>query len=307
MKISCVVFPKELSLANSLIAAAPSGFSRELLVLGEAGDFDFKTLCFESILEILPQSVEDFREPLCCGAALFEYFSKNPSELIIFPAGVGGDDLAAHCAAELDCEGFLGALALRFSEGKILLEKPVYSNNLTATFSLETTPLVVSLVPASDFKAENPPEFQQISSFKTTAALPDFLTDFEYFPLENGDVLSKAKIILAAGRGVGKAENFGLLNQLSEKLGGALGGSRPTIYEGKLPPERLLGMSARPLAPPCCICFGVSGAAPFLAGVKKSQVLIAVNRDANAPIFDNCDLGIVADCNEFALALLKEI
>ncbi|MEF9971514.1 MAG: hypothetical protein RR731_04315, partial [Oscillospiraceae bacterium] len=75
MKISCVVFPKELSLANSLIAAAPSGFSRELLVLGEAGDFDFKALCFEKILEILPQNGADFREPLCCGAALFEYFS----------------------------------------------------------------------------------------------------------------------------------------------------------------------------------------------------------------------------------------
>ena len=87
-------------------------------------------------------------------------------------------------------------------------------------------------------------------------------------------------------------------------MGGALGGTRPAVYNGKIPRERMIGSSAAVLSSKCCIVFGASGAAPFVAGVEKSKLLIAVNRDPNALIFDNCDVGVVADCNEFAEALL---
>ena len=109
---------------------------------------------------------------------------------------------------------------------------------------------------------------------------------------------------MAAGRGAGKADNFKKLDLLAKKLGGVLGGSRPTVCDGKLPADRLIGISGSQIKPELCLVFGASGAAAFMAGIEHSRRIVAVNRDPNALIFENCDLGIVADCSEFADALM---
>ncbi|MFB0921804.1 MAG: FAD-binding protein, partial [Oscillospiraceae bacterium] len=190
-------------------------------------------------------------------------------------------------------------------ESCVTVKKTVYSGNLQARFRFEKSPIVLSMKPSAAEDNYESAETSELVRFEAKTELPAWLTEIEYDFAENDDSLKNAELVIAAGRGVGKAENFQKLSELAEAMGGALGGTRPVVYDGKIPRERMIGSSAAVLAPKICIAFGASGAAPFLAGIEKSRLLIAVNRDPNALIFDNCDVGVVADCNEFAEALLQ--
>ncbi len=310
MKTAVVAFLDELSIANSLLSqvSAESGDnSCELWVLGGLrGDLQNNTFGFHKITEILMSVPENLSEPICCVEAICECYHNNPVDIIIFPSDARGNELAAGVSVLIDCEGMLGAKELSFSDGITYVKKPVYSHNLQATFLVQTLPLVISLTPAGGTKTPEVVENPELSQLEARTSIPTWLTNIEVESLEDDDFLKRSNVVLAAGRGVGKAENFSKLSALAQKMGGVLGGSRPTVCDGKMPPDRMIGMSAAVLSPDCCIVFGASGAAPFLAGVEGSKLLVAVNSDPNALIFDNCDVGIIADCNEFAEALSEQ-
>ncbi len=260
--------------------------------------------------ECLIKSIKDIRylhDPICCAEAVNEYFDSSSVDIIMFSADIRGNELAARVSALIGCEAFLCAKALFFENGELYVKKPVYSNNLLATFRIQTFPLVLSLTTSDIATAHELRGNNELTQFYATTSTPSWLTEVEYANFENKDLMSSSDLVLVAGRGVGKAENFKKLAALAEKLDAVLGGTRPTVCDGKIPPELMLGMSANVLSPACCIVFGASGAAPFLAGVENSKLLIAVNRDPSALIFDNCDVGIIADCNEFANALSEAL
>jgi len=310
LKIAVVVFSDELSLANSLssqVVAMSDGNSCELWILGGLSiNNPNSALSFRKITKIMMSIPENLLEPLCCAEAICEYCQNNPVDIMIFPSDVRGNELAARVCAEIGCEGMLGARELFLSEGKICVKNPVYSHYLQATFLAQSLPLVVSLTPADGAKTSEFFENPELTQFEAKASIPAWLTNIEFESLEDDDLLKRSSVVLAAGRGVGNAENFSKLSELARLMGGVLGGTRPTVCDGKMPPDRMIGMSASVLSPDCCIVFGASGAAPFLAGVERSKLLVAVNRDPNALIFDNCDVGIIADCNEFAEALSEQ-
>ena len=309
MKIAVVAFSDELSTANSLLAQAEhlsDDVSCELWVLGGFGASQLcKVLAFYKITEILMRDPECLSEPLCCAEAVHECYLANSVDIISFASDTWGNELAARVGALLGCEASLGAKELAFDSGDLYGRKAVYSNNLQASFRIQAFPFVVSLTPVSNTAAQKAYDNSEITQFEPNTSIPSWLTDIENEPFENSNLLTSSKLVLVGGRGVGKAENFAKLAEFAEKMGGVLGGTRPAVCDGKIPPDRMIGMSANMLSPACCIVFGASGAAPFLAGVEKSKLLIAVNRDPNALIFDNCDVGIIADCNEFAAELIK--
>ena len=309
MKIAVVAFSEELSAANALLAQAEhlsDDVSCELWVLGCFGASQpGKASAFSKITEILMRYPECLSEPLCCAEAVHEYYLANSVDIILFVSDIRGNELTARVCALLGCEALLGAKELAFDSGELYGRKAVYSNNLQASFRIQAFPLVVSLTPASNTSAQKTFDNPEIVQFEPNTSIPSRLTDIESEPLENSNLLGNSKLVLVGGRGVGKTENFAKLAELAVKMGGDLGGTRPTVCDGKMPHDRMIGMSANMLSPACCIVFGASGAAPFLAGVEKSKLLIAVNRDPNALIFDNCDVGIIADCNEFAAELIK--
>lgn len=311
MKISVVVFSDELSIANALLsqASALSGDnSCELWVMGSLGaSSNINSSGFRKITEISFSNPEHLSEPICCAEAVYEYYRANSVDIILFRSDLRGNELAARVSALLDCEALLNARELSKSAGELFVKKPVYSNNLQATFRVQSLPLVVSMAVFDSTVELKSIEKPEILQFQASASMPSWLTEIEQEQCENRDLFGSADLVLVAGRGVGKAENFLKLSTLAEKMGAVLGGTRPTVCEGKMPPEQMVGMSANMLSPACCIVFGVSGAAPFLAGVEMSKLLIAINRDPNALIFDNCDVGIIADCNEFAEALSKRL
>lgn len=311
MKIAVVVFSDELSIADALLSqsSALSGDnSHELWILCGFGNSPIThDLGFQKIIEIQIAQPENLSEPSCCAEAVCECYGKNSVDIILFNSALRGTELAARVCALLNCEAMLGAKALFSDEDGLFVKKPVYSNNLLASFRIQSLPLVLSMTASDSAISPKIIENPHITQFNAGTSLPSYFSDIEEERFESSNALTSSDLVLVAGRGVGKAENFAKLSTLAEKMGAVLGGTRPTVCDGKLAPERMLGMSANVLSPACCVVFGASGAAPFLAGVEKSKLLIAINRDPNALIFDNCDVGIIADCNEFAEALSKQL
>lgn len=303
MKTLVIAFKDELSNAVSLIAQTSSvQAEEELWVLGGIGDFPQNKICASCIVELNFTNEIALQEPLACAQAVYEHISDCNPELIITSSGIRGDELAAQLSVLLDCACVLGARAINSSGDGFAISKSVYAGNLTGEFFCNSGPLIISLMPNGSDCGEHCMSIEKVS-IETDIALPECLSDIEYCDTKQEFSLSDARVVLAAGRGVGKANNFKALDELAGKMGAVLGGSRPTVCDGKLPADRLIGISGSRVSPELCIAFGVSGAAAFMAGVEGSRRLVAINRDADALIFEGCDFGIVADCAEFAAAL----
>ncbi len=119
--------------------------------------------------------------------------------------------------------------------------------------------------------------------------------------------LTQAEIIIAVGRGIKAPENLELAKKLATLLGGEIGASRPICDEGWLPMERQIGSSGQTVAPKLYLALGISGAIQHVVGMKGARTIVAVNKDAHAPIFDVADYGIVADLFEVVPALIEAL
>lgn len=126
--------------------------------------------------------------------------------------------------------------------------------------------------------------------------------------VQEGEVpLEEAQIIVAGGRGVGKAANFSLLWELAQALGAVVAASQAAVEAGWLPCARQVGQTGKTVRPKVYIACGISGAAQHLAGISGAQTLVAINADPQASIFDAADIGVVGDLREILPALTREI
>ena len=119
--------------------------------------------------------------------------------------------------------------------------------------------------------------------------------------------LTAAEIIVSVGRGIKEKENIGVVEELAKALGAEMAASRPICDNGWLPMERQVGSSGQTVAPKVYVAVGISGAIQHLVGMKGSKTIVAINKDANAPIFEVADYGIVGDLFEVVPALVEEV
>jgi electron transfer flavoprotein alpha subunit len=119
--------------------------------------------------------------------------------------------------------------------------------------------------------------------------------------------ISAAKILVSGGRGVGSPENFKILDDLAEVIGGTVSCSRAVVDSGWKPKDLQVGQTGQTVRPQIYFAIGISGAIQHVAGMEESDLIIAINKDENAPIFDVADIGIVGDLNKVVPALTKKI
>ena len=246
------------------------------------------------------------------GKAMLALCEKYMPSTILVGATVNGRDLGSKLAVSLrtgltaDCTGL-------FVDGEnVVWERPAFGGNLYAQIICGESRPQMGTVRAGNFKrpAPNPDNKPEIIREELHASDDEIRTkvlDFVKAVESDGIKLEDAEIVVSGGRGMKKAENFKLLQELADVLGGAVGASRAAVDSGWVPQSRQVGQTGKTIAPTIYIACGISGAVQHLAGMSKSKIIVAINKDKTAPIFEVAHYGIVGDLFEVVPALTKEL
>ena len=231
----------------------------------------------------------------------------NP-DVIIFSASVMGKDLAPYVSAKLDAGLASDCIAIDVVDGKIEATKPVYAGKVQSKYKFNSTPMIVSLRPKV-FMAGDPDASASAAVEKKEVTLSNLRAVVSELVQKAGSKvdLTEADIIVTGGRGVKGAENCKILEDLAETLGAAVGASRAAVDEGWRPQADQVGQTGKTVSPTLYIACGVSGAIQHLAGMSSSKFIVAINKDADAPIFQKADYGIVGDLFKVVPALTEEL
>ncbi|MFP6560380.1 electron transfer flavoprotein subunit alpha/FixB family protein [Paraburkholderia sp. B3] len=218
--------------------------------------------------------------------------AKNYSH-ILAPATAAGKNVAPRIAAKLDVAQISDITAV---DSPDTFERPIYAGNAIATVQ-SGDPIKVITVRTTGFDAVAS-EGGSASIEKLEAAADSGLSQFvsrEVTKLDRPE-LTSSKIIVSGGRGMGSGENYTkVLEPLADKLNAALGASRAAVDAGYVPNDFQVGQTGKIVAPQLYIAVGISGAIQHLAGMKDSKVIVAINKDEEAPIFSVADYGVVGD------------
>jgi electron transfer flavoprotein alpha subunit len=210
---------------------------------------------------------------------------------ILFAATASGKNVSPRVAARLDVAQISEIQSVLSAD---TFERAIYAGNAVATVQ-STDPVKVITVRTTGFDAA--PEGGTAAVESVTPAASAGLSTFVGREVAKSDrpELAGAKVVVSGGRGMGSAENFKILDPLADKLGAALGASRAAVDAGYAPNDWQVGQTGKIVAPQLYVAIGISGAIQHLAGMKDSKVIVAVNKDAEAPIFGVADYGLVAD------------
>ncbi|AZG35548.1 MULTISPECIES: electron transfer flavoprotein subunit alpha/FixB family protein [Shewanella] len=238
------------------------------------------------------------------GAQLAENVSKLVVEIaadyeyILAAASSVGKDTLPRVAALLDVAQISEVIEVVSSDTFV---RPIYAGNALATVQSLDAKKVMTVRSSAFDAAASTGSAEAINLSQAIDARTEFVS--QSLTESVRPELGNAGIIVSGGRGMGNGENFALLEQLADKLGAAVGASRAAVDAGFVPNDLQVGQTGKIVAPDLYIAVGISGAIQHLAGMKDSKVIVAINKDPEAPIFQVADYGLVADLFEAVPAL----
>ena len=243
---------------------------------------------------------------------LSEIIEDRKPEIILIGATPTGRDFAPRIAKKLnagltaDCTG----LEIEKNTKNLLQTRPTFGGNIMATIRTPTSRPQMATVRPGIFKAnkisKKKPRITTIAkNFDEKDSVAKILKIVK--KTKEKINLEEAEFIVAGGRGVGSKDNFKIIEELAKVLGAEMGGSRVTIELNWLDPDRQVGQTGKTVSPKLYIACGISGAIQHLVGMENSEIIVAINKDPNAPIFGVAHYGIVGDLNKVIPVLIDEI
>jgi electron transfer flavoprotein alpha subunit len=242
-------------------------------------------------------------------ALLTRLAQEHEPAVILMGASNSGLELAPYVAAKLGVGLAADCTELKIKDGSLVATRPALSGNVIARIEFGDVRPYMGTVRRRVFPAPEPDAGRRgdISTVEAVLAEADIPTKIEGFETATGEVsLTDAKVIVSGGRGVGGPEGFLPIKALADTLGGALGTSRATVDAGWIPYAHQVGQTGKTVQPDLYIACGISGAIQHLAGMKTSKVIVAINKDPEAPIFKYAHYGIVGDLFDYLPALTEE-
>ncbi len=250
-------------------------------------------------------TLTDFRlDPYA--ALLGQLVKERQPAVILAGATTRGSDVMAAVAADLEAGLISDVVGAELKDGKIEATTPVYSGKLMAKVLVVGDGPQMLTVRTRAFPAAQPDpsrsgEVEKVNAVLTEDQIATKVVGFE--PAGSTVSLTDAAIIVSGGRGVGGPEGFAPLRELAEVLGAALGASRAAVDAGWIPYEHQVGQTGKTVSPDLYIACGISGAVQHQAGMRTSKVIVAINKDPEAPIFKLARYGIVGDLFKVVPAL----
>jgi electron transfer flavoprotein alpha subunit len=245
--------------------------------------------------------------PLPFVAALAKKVESEKPDLVLLGATLNGRDLGARLAARLGRLYAADVTDLRAAGNAIELDKPMYAGKVRAKLRVDL-PAVVSVRPGAIPLKEGAqaPQIEKIDADASAEKLTFVKLEATASAAKRVS-LSEARVVVSGGRGLKGPENWHLVEQLADALGGAVGASRAVTDAGWRPNEEQVGQTGKTVTPDLYVALGISGAIQHLAGMTSSKVIVAVNKDPDADIFKIADYGVVADVFEFVPAFTEAV
>ena len=212
---------------------------------------------------------------------------------VLAPSTTFGKDLAPRIAALL---GVAQVSDIAEVLGAHQFKRPIYAGNAIITVEAPASATLVGTVRTASFAAAGAGGSAAVEALNISAELP---THTRFVELQQGKSdrpdLQSASRVVSGGRGVGSAENFEVIYKLADKLGAGVGASRAAVDAGYVPSDLQVGQTGKIIAPELYMAIGISGAIQHLTGIKDAGTIVAINKDAEAPIFEIADIGLVGD------------
>ena len=256
----------------------------KILVADDPGLADYTTSAYTNVIADLIQSTDP--------------------AVVVIGASAQGKDLSARLAARLDAGLAMDCTGVKIDGGKLTCTRPMFGGKIFADVEFDSAIQIVAIRPnvmdivesAKDGAIEKPAV--QLGEVKTAVVEKS---------MDTGDKieLTEADVVVSGGRGT--AGNFGAIEELAAAFGGAVGASRSAVDEGWRPHSDQVGQTGKVVSPVLYVACGISGAIQHLAGMSTSKYIVAINKDAEAPIFSKADLGIVGDIFEVLPVVAEEV
>lgn len=290
---------------NTLAAALELGKNPILLVVG----YDCQTVATEAAAMMGVQEVwlvdkPQYEHPLAEDLCELVLSLSSSVSAILAPASTFGKNVLPRIAAKLDVAQVSDVCRILDEN---TFEHPIYAGNAIETLRL-LDPVKVLSIRTTAFDAvlgtQMPCCIEHLDKQFTQTT-----TQFLRHELSRSErpELGSAKIVVSGGRGLQSAEKFALIEELADCLGAAVGASRAAVDAGFVPNDYQVGQTGKIVAPALYIAVGISGAVQHLAGMKDSKIIVAINKDEDAPIFQIADYGLVGDLFELVPQLIKQI
>jgi len=265
-----------------------------VLVLGHGiDDVAAQAAALEGVAAVLATDAEHLAAPLAVNHGPELAAAADGYTHVLAPSSTYGKDVLPHAAALLGVNPVSDIMAV---EGARHFKRPIYAGNAIVDVTVPDDMTVVATSRSASWSAA--PEGGS-ADVQARAAATEAATHTRYVGLEGagGDRpdLQTAPVVVSGGRALGSAENFELVYRLADHLGAAVGASRAAVDAGYVPNDMQVGQTGKIIAPELYLAFGISGAIQHITGIKDAGTIVAVNKDADAPIFEIADIGLVGD------------